>query len=86
MITQIESDKLKKIIGTRPGVKLQAFFKLKKIHNRYGDVYSTSMITRVLSGKIANPTVEKGILDMVEKLLLEREVEELRKKKLLSHV
>lgn len=63
MITDEERKKLKKIFGAKHITKIREFFVEKKIHNRDGEPYSQTFISRIFNGRDRHDIVESGILE-----------------------
>lgn len=84
MISEAESEKLKKRIGGNYLAKISMHFTGQNIFNKFDEPFSTSYLSRVINGKQPNKKVEDGMLDLVRKINEEEELEAERRAAILE--
>lgn len=80
MISNVQREAIKKIIGKKHLKKILVFFKENNIKNREGKLYSHSFVNDIFNGYKSNDNIEKGIWACARHYIRLRQVE--RKKEL----
>ena len=79
MITKVEAEKMKSIIGSRFTKKIQQI-----LIDRGHENYSKGFISNVFNGRYENIVIEKAFLELVERTKADNELINAKKNSLMS--
>jgi len=84
MISKIEQDKIKKVLGSKYSPVIIERLTKRKITNTKGNPYSPESIQKIVTGKIENQRVELEIAKLVFETVEAKKKTEKEKKRLLK--
>ncbi|MEM6718358.1 MAG: hypothetical protein AAF611_03485 [Bacteroidota bacterium] len=84
MITKKQREKLREILGYHYTKEVFKLLKERKVTNKKGNQYSSSMIRNVYNGINENKDIENAIFDVCIKKMEEKEKETKRRNQILD--